>query len=580
MALDGLFISKLRAELEINLSGSRVEKIYQPSKDELIFVMRYPGGQRRLFISARADCPRIHFMTRNIENPAKPPMFCMLLRKLLGGARFNGVEQIGLDRILFLKFLSKNEMGDDVELILAVEIMGKYSNIILVNENGKIVDSIKRVNEYKSSVREVLPGNTYHLPPMQNKLNITTSSLNDIYERVTSFGSSMLSSALLKSLEGVSKLFCNELVFDFFGADEVVSEISQPDKLISSLAVYKNKILSDKIQPVILMDKNRPKEFYFMPIKQYGSLLSQREFNSLSEMLESFYFERDRLFRTKQRAHLLSKTISTAIEHTSRRINIQSQELARTENAEEYKKYGELIAANAYSLQKGSSEYEVFDYYSGENVSIKVDCSLTPMENSQRYYKKYKKSLTAKVKLKEEIEKGRQDLEYLESMDDLLARSTTFEEMKALKDELVSQGFLNTDNKTGKREKPKKLSPAEYRTTKGFTVLVGRNNTANDYLTLSYADKNDIWFHTKLIHGSHSILVTSGKEPDRESILEAAQIAAYHSKGRMSSSVPVDFTAVKNVRKPSGAKPGMVIYDNYNTVYVTPREDEVERLKV
>ena len=576
MALDGIFLHLLGEELKEVLLGAKVDKIHQTQKTELVFTLRTRSGAYRLLLSASGNAPRLHLTTQAIENPPKPPMLCMLMRKHLGGATLVDIQQEGLDRILKLVFSSVNELGDRVTRTLVIEIMAQYSNIILLDENGVIIDAVKRVDSTKSSVREVLPGLSYELPPSQNKLDITKASAEEIIDAVTS-KNTKLSNAILSSMEGMSPVLCREIAFRTAGADAVATELSdnQKVKLAFEFDMLKNTVLHRTVSPNAVADTDgKLLDFSFVPVTQYGSAAQYLSYESLSETLERFYFERERLARTKSKAEDLFKNINNLIERLSKKISNQMAELEECKDREEKKIYAELINANLYRLGKGSTVYELENYYDDyKTVAIPVKPELTPTENAQRYYKEYRKLRTAEEMLTKLIAEGREELVYLRTVLDELSRAETEREISEIRQELSDGGFVKQKNQ-GKIKKSQPMPPLEFDAPDGFKVYVGRNNIQNDKLSLKTAMKSDLWFHIQKAPGSHVILSVDGREPTEKAMEYAAKIAAYYSSGREAGAVEVDYTEVRNLKKPVGAKPGFVIYHVYNSVLVKPEIPE------
>ena len=585
MALDGAFLYFLRKEIEEKALQTRVEKIYQPSKEEIVLLMRGREGAGQLLISVNANSPRIHFTEYAPENPQTPPMFCMLMRKRLSGARLVSLRQNGLERILFLDFDATNELGDIVQITLCVEIMARHSNLILIDKKGKIIDSLKRVDETKSSVREILPGVTYHLPPAQDKIDLTRNEAGSVVEAVKNESGITLSKALQFHMQGASPIVCRELAYSSCGGEnKAVDDLTSEDidRLLQNLKNIKSMLNGGGIKPVIVYDmQEKPIDYSYMDITQYGRSAKIRRFETLSEVLDAFYYERDRLERIKNRSHNLIKQLENLTERTSRKLNMQHIELKNCEDREKLKISGDLINANLYRLSKGSLYYDIENFYekNSPTVRIKADPLLTPSQNAQKYYKRYRKARTAEEMLTDQIKQGEQELDYIETVLDAISRADTEKELSEIKHELISEGYL-TDKRGKKQKMSKPLPPIEFLSDDGFKILVGRNNVQNDRLTLHEASKSDIWLHTKIIPGSHVIIETQGKQPPDRTIEQAAVLAAYHSHARESSQVPVDFTSVRNVKKPQGAKPGKVIYVNYKTAFVTPDRELAERLAV
>ena len=576
MALDGIFLHLLTEELKEILIGAKVDKIHQTQKTELVFTMRTRSGAYRLLMSASGNAPRLHLTTHSIENPANPPMLCMLMRKHLGGATLLDICQEGFDRILKLVFSSVNEIGDRVTRTLVIEIMAQYSNIILLDENSIIIDSIKRVDMTKSSVRQILPSLKYELPPMQNKLDILTSDSSEIVDTVIR-KDTRLNNAILSSVEGMSPVLCREIAFRTGGIDAVSSSLSesQKAKLLFEFDVLKNTVAGRTVSPTAVADADgKLLDFSFIPITQYGSAAKYTSYESLSEVLESFYYERERLARTKSKAEDLFKAVSNLIERLAKKISNQMTELEECKGRDEKRIFAELINANLYRLSKGQVVYELENYYDENNiVKIPVKPEFSPAENAQRYYKEYRKLRTAEEKLTELIEQGRQDLEYLRTVLDELNRAETEREISEIRAELADGGFVKHKS-NGKIKKNQPLPPFEFNAPDGFRVCVGRNNIQNDRLSFRTASKNDIWFHIQKAPGSHVILETDGRTPTEAAMEFAAKTAAYYSSGREAGAVEVDYTQVRNLKKPAGAKPGFVIYHVYNSVLVKPENPE------
>lgn len=556
MALDGIFLYHLKNEIAQFAIDSRVDKIYQPSKDEIIINLRSRQGSKKLLLSCNADAARIHFTEFPPENPAKPPMFCLLLRKRLAGAWVTDIEQDNLERILKINFSGTNELGDKTNYSLIIEIMGKYSNIIFVGKDGKIIDSMKRVDENKSHIREVLPGVTYVAPPKQDKLNIFTDDIEKIREKIAQSRKGMYK-AVMEAIKGVSPIICREFEYGLT-LDEFKKQAQNPTPTV---------VFTDA-----------PKDFAFIDIKQYDNLATINHYDTFSQLLDYFYYERVRLMRIKARSADLFKTVTTLQERAVRKAINRTQELEDCKDKETYKLFGDLIAANMYRLEKGVPYYDLENYYDNNKiVRIPADIMLTPSQNSQKYYKEYRKKQVAESKLNEFINEANDEANYFESVIDSLSRAETDGEITAIKAELASQGYIKKGN--DKKKEQKSLKPMHFKTRDGFDVYVGRNNIMNDKLTMKTAKNYDTWFHVQSAAGSHVICETSGNQISDGAIHDCAVIAAYFSKARESSNVAVDYTLVKNVRKPNGAKPGFVVYDPYKTEFATPTIDEVESLK-
>lgn len=579
MSLDGAFLHIVKNELS-PLIGSRVDKVYQPSREELVISLRtFRDGTKKLIFSANSMSARVNLTEAAFENPQQPPMLCMLMRKHLGSGRLTAIRQDGLERILYFDFECTNEIGDIVTNTLIAEIMGRHSNIILVRD-GRVIDSVKRVTDDISSVRRVLPNIEYETPPREDRLCLLSCTAEDVLSAIEG-SPERLSKKLTAVLEGVSPIFARECAY--YAAkdvDAVCNELSDSarDRLKFILNKAKKALLSEAEFTVVSDLNGKKKDFSFINIEQYSTGMLVSHCDSANTLLDSFFAAAGKTERTKQRAHDLLKLLMNAYERVSRKIELQKKELSDCSEREVFRVCGDMINANIYRLEKGMTKCTLEDFYTGEPREIALDSRLTPAQNAQKYYNEYRKLDTAEKMLTELIAKGQQELVYIDSVFDAVSRTESETDLAEIRRELREQGYL----KGGVRpdEKVKKQSePLKFRSSEGFDILVGRNNKQNDQLTLKTAKATDIWLHTKDIAGSHVIVKTEGREAPEQSIFEAAQLAAYHSKARESSQVPVDYTAVKFVKKPAGAKPGMVIFTNNRTLYVAPDEELVNSLK-
>ncbi len=579
MALDGITLGLVKNELKNYILGSKIDKIHQPSKNELVFILRTRNGGYRLYLSCDGQSPRVHLTRYNLENPKTPPMLCMLLRKRLCGATLVDIKQINNDRILIFEFDGTTEIGDKTKYYIICEIMGQRSNIILCGNDYRIIDAIKRVDEEKTSVREILPGLKYELPPMQEKCNIYTDSSDVIANTILSTPEKMLSKAILERIEGFSPIVAREIAYRTVFDDKQVGLLSdiEKERLIGEIETIKNEISNNEFTLLNSVD-GVPFDFSFTDIRQYGNSFTKKIYNSISELLDDFYFEQDKINRTKRKAADLFKLLNSAIERTSRKINNRRLELEKSVSREQIRIYAELITANQYRLTEKSSVYRLENYYDNNNIiEIQVNPALSPLQNAQKYFKEYKKAANAEKMLYSLIEDGEQELIYLDTVLDNLSRAETEREIAEIRDELEQGGYLKI-KKGNKPKKEKPLPPLEFMSSDGFKILVGRNNVQNDILTLKTAKNYDMWLHIQKYAGSHTIIIADKKEITDIAIYEAACISVYYSKAQNSSSVAVDYTLVKNVKKPVGAKPGKVIYNTYNTIYVTPQKELVEKL--
>lgn len=582
MPFDRVFLSQIKHEIEPVILGGRVDKIHQPAKETIVIAMRSLGGNHKLLISASASNPRIHFTQLPQDNPKTPPMFCMLMRKHLTGAKLIEIRQIGLDRVLQLDFETVNELGDRVVLTLSVEIMGRHSNIILVGADNRVIDAVKRVNDEMSQVRPVLPGMSYTMVPAGDRLSIYTATPSQILERIRKNPGQQVHKALLGALEGMSPLVCREVAFNAFQDWELlVSQLDEEKevRLKFHLAQLSNRLNKGETVPTMLVDKSGcPSEYTYLDVNQYGHVLVSRPYESYSQLLDAFYSERDRIDRMRQRGADLLKLLVNLSERTNRKLEAQRKELRESTEREKWKIYGDLLNANLYRLEKGMPEAQVEDFYTEGYplVKIPLDPRLTPSQNAQHYYTRYRKADTAEKKLKELIAQGEAEVQYFDTVFDELARASLESELNAIREELASQGYVRRPQKRGMKEE--RLPPLKYLSDDGFVILCGRNNTQNDQLTLRESRNGDIWFHTQKIPGSHVVIVTQGKDVPNRTLEQAAVIAAYNSNARDSGKVPVDYTQIRNVRKHPANKPGLVIYDPYQTAIVDPDKELVERL--
>jgi len=584
MALDGAFLRHIKKELEENVIDAKVDKIYQPNREEMVLSLRTHSDHFKLLMSTRANSARIHFTHIVPENPKSPPMLCMLLRKRLAGARLVAVRQPGLERMLYLDFDATNDLGDRIRLTLVMEIMGRYSNIIFVDENGKIIDALKRVDEEMSSERLVFPGMTYELPPPQDKLCLLTVTVQDIVERIKQIPADMaLSKALLNTLQGVSPIVCRELehlIGHGGGVTVKTMTAEQSDRLNFFLSRMADTVKNIDGKPYMVSDSSRkPIDFSFLNIEQYGltAVVSRQE--SFSALLDAFYDERDRIDRMRVRSQGLLHILSTISVRLSRKINLQRAELAHSAERDASRICGDLISSNLYKLQKSGESVEVENFYDEAMplVTIKMNPALSPSQNAQKYYKLYRKACTAEKILTVQVKQAQQELSYIDTVFEELSRAATERDLTEVRAELIEQGYIRTPKE--RQKQPAQIGPMEYTSSDGFKILIGRNNRQNDKLTMKQANNNDIWLHTKNIPGSHTIIVTDGAKATETAIFEAAMLAALHSRGKDSSHVPVDYTEVRNVSKPQGAKPGMVIYVNNKTINVTPNTEFAEKMQ-
>lgn len=548
MPFDGAFLYCISNELMEALE-CHVDKIYQPSKEELVFLLRKKGFVKRLLFNIKSGSTRIQFTENKFENPEKPPMFCMLMRKHLLNGRLIRISQPDLERVIIFTFSSMNEMGDICELNLICELLSGSANVILCDNNDKIIDCLRH-SDIENSARLLLPGATYSLPPHQDKLNPLCCDYKTIEKRLEN-------STLLQTIDGFSPLICREVE-----AENNLKEIIS--------------ILQDKkgVPTIILKPDGTPLDYSFTEIKQYGNGYKNKTFDSFSNLLDEFYTTRDITNRINQNARDIIKLITNLKARTERKLVLRLEDLKKCENREDLRIWGELIKANLHLIPQGSSIAEVPNYYDEElkNIRIPLNPALSPAANANKYFKDYKKTYTAEETLLKLTESDKDELLYFDSVLESISRCKDLSDIAEIREELSDAGYIKqAQNRKKQKNKPEFK---EFTSNEGYKILVGKNNRQNDYLTTVLANKNDLWFHTKNIPGSHVIVFSGGNQVSDDTILQAATLAAENSKAANSTQVPVDYTPVKYVKKPNGAKPGMVIYTTNKTVYITPKGEE------
>ncbi|MGG3466610.1 NFACT RNA binding domain-containing protein [Neobacillus pocheonensis] len=568
MSFDGLFTKAMVDELSRSLKGGRINKVHQPYKNEVILTIRANGVNQKLLLSAHPSYARVQLTNEAYENPSEPPMFCMLLRKHIEGYILEDLYQVENDRMIIFEIKGRNEIGDISYKQLIIEIMGRHSNIVLVDKTRNIIlDSIKHISFAINSHRAIMPGQAYIFPPEQNKTNPFGLSEEDVLRKID-FNSGKLDRQLVEHFAGTSPLFAKEVIFQ----SGLANRTTVPLAFISLV----KKIESGDLSPSI-MSTGGKEAFYLFPLEHLKGEV--KSFSTLSEMLDRYYFGKAERDRVKQQGNDVERFIINEKEKNEKKIEKLNRTLKEAEKAEQYQRFGELLTANLYAAKKGMKEIEVLNYYDelGGTLAIPLDPRKTPSENAQKYFSKYQKAKNAVSVVEEQIEKARLEVDYF---DNLLqqVQAASPKDIQEIREELVEGGYVRERQKrSGKKIQNAKPVLDHFLSTDGTDIIVGKNNKQNDYLTNKLAARDEIWLHTKDIPGSH--VVIRSKEPSDETILEAANLAAYFSKARTSSSVPVDFTKVRFVKKPSGAKPGFVIYDNQQTVYVTPDEELVLKLK-
>lgn len=581
MPIDGFTLSLLVREIKNEIIGCRIEKIHQPSNDEIVFHLRSRQGAKKLFISASSGAPRINLTENAPENPSVPPMMCMYLRKHLTGCLITDIIQDGLDRTLFIDLNGTNEIGDEVSFRIAFEAMAKHANFVLINSEGIILESLKKSDYSLNSQRAVLPGFKYVLPPKPEKLNLINESNENLISKIAEYKNKMLSSALLSTLEGISPLVSREISSLVSGNDIAVCDMTDIHyrKLNDTLDLFRNKLLDGGIPVMLFKDDNKPFDITFTDITQYGFSVKAEQLSTYSELIDKFYEEKYRTERTGQQSKELQKTVTNLIQRSRRKLETRKQELSECTDKDNCRIYAELILANQYSLEKGSLYYDLPNFYNNyETVRIKADPALNPAGNARKYFKEYNKLKNAEKLLGSLIEESETEISYLESVSDAVNRATGYTDISEIKQELYEQGYLKRPKQLkGKKMKP--LPPVQYISDDGYLILVGRNNIQNEILSLKTARKDDSWFHTQKYPGSHVVVVGNGEIIPEQTCRQAAIIAAYNSAASDSSQVAVDYTEIRELKKPAGGKPGMVIYHTYNTMWVTPDRELCERLK-
>ncbi len=587
MAFDAIAVRAACKEFSEKLTEARVNQVYQPERDELALVLRTKTENLRLLLSASSANPRAHFTVHTKENPKSAPMFCMLLRKHLSGGRVIAVVQQGFERAIDFQIESYTELGDLTVKHLIIEIMGRHSNIILTDDDAKILDAIKHIDFTVSAVRQILPGMRYAGPPPQEKRNPLTVSEAEIMEAIAESEEKTVDKLILNAFEGISPLVARELCYNVFDCtDFKTGDLTEVLKvrLCNRLSDVFAQVREGDFSPCLIFDTaKRPIEFCALPIKQYGSAAQAEYFDSMSVVIDGYYYIRDSAERQKQKSAAILKIITNNISRCAKKIMLLEKTVADAQNMDKYKLYGDLITANLYQIQNGDKQARVLNYYEEgmPEVIIPLDASITPQKNAQRYYKKYNKAKTALIEADKQLKLAREELAYLESVEQSCHIATNEAELNEIRAELAANGYiLRVQKKKGKAEMQKMSDPLHFISSDGFDIYCGKNNVQNDYLTLRFANNSDLWFHTKNFPGSHTIIKLGlDKDVPERTLREAAIIAATYSSAKNSAQVPVDYTQIKNVKKPSGAKPGMVIYDVYNTVYVTPDAELTEGLK-
>ncbi|BBF43048.1 fibronectin/fibrinogen-binding protein [Lachnospiraceae bacterium KM106-2] len=581
MALDGIVISNLVHELRTNLIGGRINKIAQPEKDELLLTIKNNREQHRLLISASASLPLIYLTKDNKPSPITAPNFCMLLRKHLNSAKIINITQPSLERIIDIEIEHLNELGDVCTKYLVVEIMGKHSNIIFVDDKKMIIDSIKHISGMVSSVREVLPGRPYFIPQTVDKLDPHSLTKEHFLEKVLAKPLPLMK-AIYTSLTGFSPIMANELChrasLDADMSTSALTEIEQVH-LYHQFTLLMEDIGNNSFHPNIVYKGDEPIEFASVPLSCYGAS-SSKEFGSISEVLENFYAMKNTITRIRQKSSDLRRVLNHAIDRTRKKYELQLKQLKDTEKRDKYRIYGEMINTYGYELTEGSKQLTCLNYYTNEEVTIPLDPTLSPMENSKKFFNKYNKLKRTFEALTTQSEESYEELTHLESISAALDIALEEEDLVELKEEMMDYGYIKRKYSSKKGMKKIKITskPFHYLSSDGFHMYVGKNNYQNEELTFKFANGGDWWFHAKGCAGSHVIVKTEGKELPDATFEEAGRLAGYYSKGKEAPKVEIDYTQRKHIKKPNAAKPGYVIYHTNYSLLIEPNINGIEKI--
>ena len=572
MPLDAAVINALKNELKEELIGARIDKVQMPEKDVLLLSVRGNQGNRKLLLSSNVGTARVHFTEMSFENPSEPPMFCMLMRKHLVGARIVDILQPDFERMLIFQLSSRDEMGVLSEKQLVVELLGRASNIILVNEEGNIIDCIRRADFGETAVRRLLPGMLYRMPSKQNKTpfyTVDSSERRHVWQEAEDNNNPEKS--IMDLFSGLSPLICREIVYRCYGEIENIPE---------SMDVIADTVREEQFLPIMLTQDGSPKDYSFMNISQYSDEMRNVQYDSFSEMLDEFYSKKDFEESMRRKSKALLHNVRTARDRTQRKLNARLSEMEKTESRDQIRREADLITANMYQLKKGMDSFKCNDFYEEDNreVIVMLDPLKTPQQNAALKYKEYNKLKTAREYLEKLIEENKGQVDYLNSVIDEISRAESERDLAEIRKELTETGYLRV-KRNAKKEKVKVQVPYRFVSDDGFEILVGRNNNMNDDLTMHRARRTDYWLHTQKIHGSHVIIQCEDQTPPPRTIEQAAILAAYYSQARDGGKVPVDYTMVRNLKKPNGAMPGYVIYHVYDSIVVESNGDLVQKLQ-
>ncbi len=571
MAFDAFFLSAVMEEIREKTADARVDKIHQPSRDTVIIQLKCREGREKLLFALNPTAPRLHLTTANPENPAEPPMFCMLLRKHLLGARLIRMEQIPMERCSMFTFDCIDEMGDHVNKTLVAELMGRTCNLYLLSPEGRIIDCLRRIGLDESAKRAALPGLMYQMPEPIVKQNPV--DFENYVNLLTQPGSDVLAQRLMDSFGGLSPLVCREAALYAAGSVDARVEDADIEKTAEKLELFFREHLTHPAPYYYAQADGTPKQFAFCPIRQYGGC---ERAESFGQLLDMYYTVRDRKDSMRQKSQTVRKTVQNLCTRTQRKLAIQEKELEATFDRERLRQLGDIVTANIHRIVKGQTTISCEDFYDEEMKVIDIPISpiLSPQQNAAKFYKDYTKLKNAEKELTRQIALGEEELHYLKSVLEELNRAETDADLEEIKQELQSGGYLRPDGNKRKM-KQAKLKPMVFTSTDGYQIYVGRNNRQNDELTFKAARKDDIWCHASKVHGSHVIISCAGVTPPDDTITQACQLAAYYAETGAGQNIPVDVTPVKQVKKVPGAKPGMVIYHTYRTVIVNPYKDIV-----
>lgn len=582
MAFDAGMVSAVVHELNTRIIGARVEKVTQPEKDEIVLLLHLGRENMRLALSSGTNNPHFNITSTVKENPAAPPMFCMLLRKHLTGARISSVTQLGFERAVEFAFDSYDEMGFETKKYLVTETMGKYSNIILLNNEKKVVSALKIIDLATSNVRQILPGFPYELPPEQKKLcpfEISEESFLAAFEASEDVPADKF---ILSSFYGFAAVTAREIVCRATGETDTLISMCDGGKLCDAFMYAVNTLKNGTSEPWLVSDKSgKPIEYLFFEPREYGADFEVKKVSDFGVLLDEYFGRRDRAERIRQRTADIFRLLTNAETRLHKKLELQHRDLEACVEKDKFKLWGDLITGNIYRLSRGMESAALENYYedSCPEIIIPLDKRLTPQQNAQKYYKRYNKSKTAEIELAKQIKLAKAELEYIYTVFDSLTRAESESDILEIREELHSSGYASRmKNYSAKKLSAPKLM--EFKTSGGYRVLCGKNNHQNDYLTTRMAGKLDYWFHVKNQPGSHCVMFTEGEEPSERDFTEAAMIAAHYSKVSEGVNVPVDYTLIRNIRKPGGSKPGFVTYSTNYTAYVTPDERAVAELRV